>query len=102
MRFVDDHDIPFGVAQMLKALLAAAHEIEGANHQLFRFERVIRIVLSFGVAFIVKQREAQVEAAQHFDQPLVLQGFRHHNQHTLGSARKQLLMQDHARFDGFT
>ncbi len=43
----------------------------------------------------------QVEAAQHLHQPLVLQGFRHHDQHALGAAGEQLLMDDHAGFDGF-
>ena len=59
-------------------------------------------MLGFGIAFVVEQGEAQVKAAQHLDQPLVLQRFRHHNQHALGSAREQLLVQDHACFDGFT
>ena len=58
VRFVDDHQIPFSVAQMLQALLAAAHEVERANHQLFGFKRVVRIVLGFGVAFVIEQREA--------------------------------------------
>ncbi len=102
MGFVDHHDVPLGVAQMLQALFATANKVQGADHQLFGFERVIRIVLGFGVALIVKQGETQVKAAQHLHQPLVLQGFRHHNQHALGCAGKQLLMQNHARFDGFT
>ncbi len=102
VRFVDHHDVPLGVAQVLQTLLAAAHEVQRANHQLFGFKRVVGVVLSFGVALIVKQREAQVKAAQHFDQPLMLQSFRHHDQHAFSRAGKQLLMQDHARFDGFT
>ena len=100
--FVDDQQIPFCVAQVLQALLAAAHEVQGTNDQLFGFKRVVRVVLGFGIALVVEQGEAQVKAAQHLDQPLVLQRFRHHNQHALGSAREQLLVQDHACFDGFT
>ena len=72
VRFVDDHQVPLGIAQMLKTLLAAAHEVERTNHQLFGFKRVVRIVLGFGVAFVIEQREAQVKAAQHLNQPLVL------------------------------
>ena len=72
VRFVDHHQVPLGIAQMLKTLLAAAHEVERTNHQLFGFKRVVRIVLGFGVAFVIEQREAQVKAAQHLNQPLVL------------------------------
>ncbi|MNS47954.1 hypothetical protein D3C72_805060 [compost metagenome] len=55
---IDDHQIPLSIAQMLKALLAAAHEVQRADHQLFRFERIIGVVLGFGVALVVKQGEA--------------------------------------------
>ncbi|CSD10852.1 Uncharacterised protein [Vibrio cholerae] len=44
----------------------------------------------------------QVETAHHLHQPLVLQRFRHHNQDALGTPGQHLLMDDHARFDGFT
>ena len=102
VRFINDHQIPFGFAQVFQALLAAAHEIQRTDHQLFGFERVNRVVLRFGVALIVKQREAQVKAAQHFHQPLVLQGFRDDDQNAFGGAGEQLLMQDHPGFNGFT
>ena len=102
VRFIDYHDVPLGITEVFKPLLAAAHEVQGADHQLFGFERVIGVVLGFGVALVVKQGETQVEATQHLYQPLVLQGFWHHNQHALGRAGEQLLVQDHARFDGFT
>ncbi len=102
VRFIDDHQVPFGIAQVFRALLAAAHEIQRADHQLFGLERVIGIVLGFGITLIVKQRETQVEAAQHLDQPLMLQGFRDDDQHAFGGAGKQLLMQNHPGFDGFT
>ncbi|MNP45573.1 hypothetical protein D3C76_1395040 [compost metagenome] len=102
MRFIDHHDVPFGITQVLETLLAAADKVQGANHQLFGFKRVIGVMLGFGVAFIVKEGEAQVEATQHLHQPLVLQGFRHHDQHALGRAGEQLLMQNHPCFDGFT
>ena len=59
-------------------------------------------MLRFGVALVVKQREAQVEAAQHLHQPLVLESFRDHDQYALGGAGEQLLVQDHPGFDGFT
>ncbi len=42
----------------------------------------------------------QVEAAQHLDQPLVLQGLGQQDEHAMCAAGEQLLMDDHARFDG--
>jgi hypothetical protein len=101
MRFVHYQQVPLCIAKMLKTLLAAAYKIEGADHQLFGLKRVVCIVLRFGIAFIVEQGEAQIEATQHLHQPLVLQGLRHHNQHTFRCAREQLLMQDHPGFNGF-
>ena len=79
VRFIDHQQIPLGITEVFEALLAAAHEIERADHQLFGLERVIAIVLRFGITIVIKQRKAQVEAAQHLNQPLVLQGFRHHD-----------------------
>ena len=72
MSFIHHQQIPLGVAQMLKALLVAAHKIQRADNQLFSIERVVGFMLGFGVTLVVKQREAQVEAAQHLHQPLVL------------------------------
>ena len=88
VRFVDHQQIPLCVAQMLKTLLAAAHEVQGADDQLFGFKRVVCVMLGFGVALVVKQRETKVKAAQHLNQPLMLQRFRYHDQHALGGARK--------------
>ncbi|MNE15801.1 hypothetical protein D3C80_1087220 [compost metagenome] len=102
VRFIDDQQIPLGIAKMLKALLATTHKVEGANHQLLGFERVLSVVLGFGITLVIEQGKTQVKAAQHFNQPLVLQGFRHHDQHTFRGTRQQLLVQNHARFDGFT
>ncbi len=59
-------------------------------------------MLRFGVAVVVKQRKAQVEAAQHLNKPLMLQGFRHHDKYALGTASQQLLLDDHPGFNGFT
>ena len=101
VRFVDHHQIPLRLRQQLKALLVAAHEIERANNQLFGLESVVAVVLRFGVAVVVEQREVEVEAAQHLDQPLMLQSFRHDDQHALGAPGQQLLLDNHAGFDGF-
>ena len=63
VRFIDHHQIPLGITQVFEALFATAHEVQRADHQLFGFEWVIGIVLGFGVALVIKQRKAQVEAA---------------------------------------
>ena len=87
---------------MLKALLAAAHEIKRTDNQLFCFEWVIAVVLGFGVTLVIKESKTQVKAAEHFNQPLVLQGFRHHDQDAFSAASQQLLVQNHPGFNGFT
>ena len=72
MRFIHHQQIPFGIGQHLKALFVTAHKVQRADNQLLRFKRVVAVVLCFGIAIVIKQRKAQVEAAQHFDQPLML------------------------------
>ena len=49
---------------------------------------------------IIEQREMQVETAQHFHQPLVQQASGYQYQHPAGAASEQLLVDDHAGFDG--
>ena len=72
MRFIDDQQIPFGVTQMLQALFTATGKVQRADDQLFGFKRVVGVVLRFCITLIIKQGKTQVEATQHFDQPLVL------------------------------
>ena len=55
--FIDNQQIPLGIAQVFQTLLVTAGEVQRTDHQLFGFERVKRIVLRFGVAFVVKQGE---------------------------------------------
>ena len=57
---------------MFQTLFATTGKIQRANNQLFGVERVVSIVLSFGITLIIKQSKAQVETAQHFYQPLML------------------------------
>ncbi|MNZ96722.1 hypothetical protein D3C78_1159280 [compost metagenome] len=100
--FIDHQQIPLGVGQLFQAQLVATDEVQRADHQLFGFKRVAAVELGLGVTAVVEQREIQVEAAHHFDQPLVLEVFRHHDQYALGAACQQLLVNDHPGFDGFT
>ncbi len=100
MCFVDDQQIPFGFQQLLEAAALLAQEVEAADHQLFGFEGVFRIGKGLDAALLVKQGEVQVETAQHFDQPLVLERFGQQDEHAMGAAGEQLLMNDHARFNG--
>ncbi|VEB93224.1 Uncharacterised protein [Citrobacter koseri] len=100
--FIDDQQVPLCVAQMFQTLFVATREVQRADNQLLGFKRVVGIVLGFGVTLVVEQREAQVEAAQHFNQPLMLQSFRDDDQHAFRRARQQLLVQDHPGFDGFS
>ena len=99
--FVDNQQIPLGFQHLLEATTLLAQEIEAADHQLFGLEGVLCIGERLDAALLVKQGEVQVEAAQHLDQPLVLERFGQQDQHPMGAAGEQLLMNDHARFDGF-
>ncbi|MNF76410.1 hypothetical protein D3C84_585230 [compost metagenome] len=100
MRFVDDQQIPLGFQHLLEAAALLAQEVEAADHQLLRLERILGVRKGLDAALLVKQGEVQVEAAQHLDQPLVLQGLRQQDEHALGTTREQLLMDDHARLYG--
>ena len=98
--FVDNQQIPLGFQHLLEATTLLAQEVEAADHQLFGLEGVLRIGKRLDAALLVKQGEVQVETAQHFDQPLVLERLGQQNEHAMGAAGEQLLMNDHARFDG--
>ncbi|CSP65404.1 Uncharacterised protein [Shigella sonnei] len=54
MRFIDHQQVPFGFTEMFQALFATTGKIQRANHQLFGVERVVSIVLSFGITLIIK------------------------------------------------
>ena len=119
VRFIHYHQVPAGGEGMVPGLFAAHQEVQAAQHQLVRLERVNAVIvvtkdvvyqgidiiflgLEVVVAALVDDGETQVEAAQHFHQPLVNQRIRHHNQGPAGAAGVQLVMQDQAGFDGFT
>ena len=71
--FVDNQQIPLGFLHLLEATTLLAQEVEATDHQLFGLEGVLRIGKCLDAALLVKQGEVQVEAAQHLDQPLVLE-----------------------------
>ena len=100
VRFVDDQQIPLGFQHLFEATTLLAQEVEAADHQLFGLEGVLRIGERLDAALLVKQGEVQVETAQHLDQPLVLERFGQQDQHPMGAAGEQLLVNDHACFDG--
>ena len=100
---VNHQQIPVTFYSLLRALRVRAQEFQGAQHQLLALKRVFLFTACGNglAAFLVKDAEVQVEAAQHFHQPLVQQTFRHHNQYPSGAFGQQLVVQDQARFDGF-
>ena len=100
VRFVDNQQIPLGFQHLFEATTLLAQEVEAADHQLFGLEGVLRIGERLDAALLVKQGEVQVETAQHLDQPLVLERFGQQDQHPMGAAGEQLLVNDHACFDG--
>ncbi|RBM86712.1 hypothetical protein DAA03_29755, partial [Klebsiella pneumoniae] len=62
---------------------------------------LVEMLRRFNLRFSLFDDERYAEA-QHLHQPLVLEGFRDHDQHALGGAGEQLLVQDHPGFNGFT
>ncbi len=67
------------------------------------FKAVIRCgghAFNIGAPCFIENRKMQIEAAQHFHQPLVDQRFRYHDQHTAGALGEQLLMQNQSGLDG--
>lgn len=96
--FVDHHQVPTGSEQCVLGLFIVDQPLQRHQGQLGVFERVGGI--AFDEAFFVEQRDLQVEAAAHFHQPLVLEVFRHQDQHAVGAARQQLAMDHQTGFDG--
>jgi hypothetical protein len=99
VRFVDHQQIPTGREQRVLGLLVVHQPFQCNQRELGVFERVGGI--AFDEALFVEQCDLQVEAAAHFHQPLVLQVFRHQDQHAVGAAREQLAMDHQTGFDGF-
>ncbi|MNF60298.1 hypothetical protein D3C84_419120 [compost metagenome] len=98
--FVDHQQIPTGSKQCVLRLFVVDQPFQRDQRQLGVFERVGGI--AFDETFFVEQRNLQVEAAAHLDQPLVLEVFRDEDQHAVGAAREQLAMDHQTGLDGFT
>ncbi len=99
VRFVDHQQVPTGGEQRILGLFVVHQPLECNQRELGVFKWVGGI--AFDEAFFVEQRDLQVKAAAHLDQPLVLQVLRHQDQHAVGAAREQLAMDHQAGFDGF-
>ncbi|MNF69373.1 hypothetical protein D3C84_512530 [compost metagenome] len=96
---VDHQQVPARREQRVLGFLVVHQPLKRDQCELGVFEGVAGI--AFDEAFFVEQRDLQVKAAAHLDQPLVLQVFRNQDQHAVGAAREQLAMDHQAGFDGF-
>ena len=98
VRFVDDHQVPASGEQSVLGLLVFDQPLQRHQRELGVFERVAGV--AFDEALRIEQRHLQVEAPTHFHQPLMLQVFRHRDQHAAGAPAEQLAMDHQACFDG--
>ena len=102
VRLVHDQQVPLtfnGLGQALRVLL---EQLQAAQHQLLRMERVVPLarLLDRAAALLVEDAESQVEAAQQLHQPLMHQRIGHQDQHPVGASGEQLVMQDQTGLDG--
>ena len=95
---VDYQQIPAGGEQGVLSLLVFLQPFQGDQRQLAVLEGVAGV--AFHETLGVEQGDVEVETPAHFHQPLVLQVFRHQDQHAAGATGEQLAMNHQAGFDG--
>ena len=95
---VDHQQIPAGGEQGVLGLLVFLQPLQGDQRQLAVLEGVAGV--AFHETLGVEQGDVEVETPAHFHQPLVLQVFRHQDQHAAGATGEQLTMDHQAGFDG--
>ncbi len=81
---VDYHQVPASSKQCVLGLFVVDQPFQCNQRKLGILERVAGV--AFDKALGIEQGYLQVEAAAHFHQPLVLQVFRHQDQHAAGAA----------------
>ncbi|MDT4791933.1 hypothetical protein FQZ97_243870 [compost metagenome] len=98
MGLVHHQQVPAGGEQGILGALVFPQPFQRHQGELAVLEGVAGV--AFDEALAVEQRDFQVEAPAHFHQPLVLQVFRHQDQHAAGAAGEQLAMDHQAGLDG--
>ena len=98
VRLVHHQQVPTGGEGGILGALVVLQPFQRDQGQLGVFEGVAGIALD--EAFVVEQRDFQVEATAHLHQPLMLEVFRHQDEYTLGAAGEQLTMDHQTGFDG--
>ena len=103
MGFVDDEEVPGGGESLALAARAVGEEGKGADEELAIEEGVAAFgaVFDGGAAGFVEEAEAEVEAAQQFNEPLVDEGFGDENEDAVGPASEVEAVEDEAGLDGF-
>ena len=101
---VDDKQVPAGSHGLLSARRVVCEKGDAADDQLAVQKGVGLGLVAFDgrAAVCVKQAEEQVEAAPHFHEPLVHEGFGQQQQHASGAAGAVEPVQDEAGFDGLS
>jgi hypothetical protein len=101
--FVDDDEVPAGVDGLLGSFWVLAEELDATEDELVIEERVcIKVALFDGLAaFLVEDGGVEVKAAEHFDEPLIDEGFGDEDECAGGAATEEEAVEDEAGFDGF-
>ena len=100
MRLVADQQIPAGMQRGIGQGDILGQQVQAAEDALLGLERIGVLCRQRLHTRLIEERNAQIEAAQQLDQPLMQERFGHQDQHPLHAASEQQPMQDQAGFDG--
>ncbi len=102
VRLVDDDDVPLGIDDLRGALRVVGEPADVGDQALLVLERIARGIADLDrfAAFLVEQREREIETAQQFDEPLAGQAGRCQYQHARDAAGGEQAREDQAGLDG--
>ena len=104
MRLIHDEHIPTCRYRLRGAARIRAKEINTGQDELI-IQKWIRARLTGfdgGATFFIKNIQPDVEAPQHFHEPLMHERFGHQHQNAIGPSTQQQTMQDQTGLDGFS
>jgi hypothetical protein len=102
MRFIHHEDIPLPGGDLRGAAGICAEKIDAREDQLIVEEGVRTgfARLDGGAAFFIEDVQPDVETAEHFDEPLMHERFRHQHEDAFRPAGEQQAVENQAGFDG--
>ena len=102
VRFVHDQHVPACRQCLLEPLRPMREPAERDDRELLILERVVAGFVGFDgrAAFLVEDREGELETPAHLHEPLHQQRVGQHDQHAAGAAGRQHSRDQHAGLDG--